>query len=165
MISITYNEYLGKGLELVIFYNRVLTPYGEAVMAYTGEYLCALEFIDEVEEDEGIILERLHAIWKEFKFLRSEDIAFRQEEKVLLRGTDFQIKVWRALLELPMGKCVSYSELAAAAGCGKGVRAVASAVAANRVGYFVPCHQVIRKNGDLGEYRWGREKKRMMLQY
>lgn len=84
---------------------------------------------------------------------------------VVLRpaGTAFQQKVWRALMEVPFGKTVSYSELSTAAGCGRAVRAVASAVARNPISLFVPCHRVVRSDGSVGEYHWGPDRKAAIL--
>ncbi len=80
-----------------------------------------------------------------------------------LRGTAFQIKVWRFLLGIPAGDVMSYAELAAGIDAPKAVRAAASACAANRVAILVPCHRVLRSNGELGGYRWGLERKRALL--
>jgi AraC family transcriptional regulator, regulatory protein of adaptative response / methylated-DNA-[protein]-cysteine methyltransferase len=80
-----------------------------------------------------------------------------------LRGTAFQIRVWRFLLQIPEGSVVSYSELAAGIGAPKAVRAAASACAANRIAVLVPCHRVLRGDGALGGYRWGLERKRVLI--
>jgi AraC family transcriptional regulator of adaptative response/methylated-DNA-[protein]-cysteine methyltransferase len=81
----------------------------------------------------------------------------------VLQGTAFQQKVWRRLIELPFGERVSYGELARALGMPKAARAVGSAVAANRLAFLVPCHRVVRGNGELGQFRWGVEMKRELL--
>ncbi|HKQ29883.1 MAG TPA: MGMT family protein, partial [Burkholderiales bacterium] len=82
---------------------------------------------------------------------------------VFLRGTNFQIKVWEALLRIPPGHVASYEDLAASIGVPSATRAVASAVARNTIGYLIPCHRVIRKSGVIGEYRWGAVRKRALL--
>jgi AraC family transcriptional regulator, regulatory protein of adaptative response / methylated-DNA-[protein]-cysteine methyltransferase len=81
----------------------------------------------------------------------------------VLQGTPFQQKVWRRLIELPFGERISYGELASALGMPKAARAVGSAVAANRLAFLVPCHRVVRGNGELGQFRWGIEMKRELL--
>lgn len=81
-----------------------------------------------------------------------------------LRGTAFQIRVWRFLLQIPEGSVVSYSELAEGIGAPKAVRAAASACAANRIAVLVPCHRVLRGDGALGGYRWGLERKRVLIE-
>jgi AraC family transcriptional regulator of adaptative response/methylated-DNA-[protein]-cysteine methyltransferase len=80
-----------------------------------------------------------------------------------LRGTAFQIRVWRFLLQIPSGDLVSYSELAAGIGSPGAVRAAASACAANRIAVLVPCHRVLRGDGALGGYRWGLDLKRVLI--
>jgi AraC family transcriptional regulator, regulatory protein of adaptative response / methylated-DNA-[protein]-cysteine methyltransferase len=87
----------------------------------------------------------------------------RPELPLDLRGTAFQIRIWRFLLQVPEGSVVSYSELAAGIGAPKAVRAAASACAANRIAVLVPCHRVLRGNGALGGYRWGLERKRVLI--
>jgi AraC family transcriptional regulator of adaptative response/methylated-DNA-[protein]-cysteine methyltransferase len=80
-----------------------------------------------------------------------------------LRGTAFQIRIWRFLLQIPAGSVLSYSELAAGIGAPQAVRAAASACAANRIALLVPCHRVLRADGALGGYRWGLERKRVLI--
>lgn len=79
-------------------------------------------------------------------------------------GTPFQRKVWEALRALPAGRTVSYSELAEICGAPKGVRAAASAVAANRIALAIPCHRVVRKGGEVGQFRWGSELKAKLIE-
>jgi AraC family transcriptional regulator of adaptative response/methylated-DNA-[protein]-cysteine methyltransferase len=86
-----------------------------------------------------------------------------QKLHLLLRGTNFQIKVWKALMNIGSSRVVSYSTLARLAGSPKAQRAVGGALAANRIGYLIPCHRVIRESGDVGVYRWGSDRKAMML--
>ncbi|HYZ42010.1 MAG TPA: methylated-DNA--[protein]-cysteine S-methyltransferase, partial [Stellaceae bacterium] len=80
-----------------------------------------------------------------------------------IQGTAFQARVWRALQKIPLGKTATYSEIAAAIGQPKAVRAVAQACATNRLALLVPCHRVIRSDGDIGGYRWGVQRKRALL--
>jgi AraC family transcriptional regulator of adaptative response/methylated-DNA-[protein]-cysteine methyltransferase len=87
----------------------------------------------------------------------------RPELPLDLRGTAFQIKVWEFLLSLKDGEVASYSEVARAIDNPRAVRAAASACAANRIAVLVPCHRVLRGDGDLGGYRWGSERKRALL--
>ena len=82
---------------------------------------------------------------------------------VWVKGSNFQLKVWEALLRVPPGELVSYGELARAIGSSAAARAVGSAVGANPVAVLIPCHRVIRANGDLGDYRWGLERKAMLI--
>jgi AraC family transcriptional regulator of adaptative response/methylated-DNA-[protein]-cysteine methyltransferase len=82
-----------------------------------------------------------------------------------IEGTSFQIKVWQTLLQVPYGQLISYESLAQQAGYPQAVRAVASAVARNPVAYLVPCHRIVRKNGDIGNYRWGKETKEAIIKW
>jgi AraC family transcriptional regulator of adaptative response/methylated-DNA-[protein]-cysteine methyltransferase len=80
-----------------------------------------------------------------------------------IRGTAFQARVWRALQKIPLGRTATYSEIAAALGQPRAVRAVAHACASNKLALLVPCHRVIREDGDLAGYRWGLERKRALI--
>ena len=80
-----------------------------------------------------------------------------------IRGTAFQARVWRALQKVPPGKTATYTEIAAALGQPRAVRAVAAACAANKLALLVPCHRIVRQDGDLAGYRWGIERKRALL--
>jgi len=80
-----------------------------------------------------------------------------------LIGTDFQIKVLQALIQIPMGKAYSYQDIANQIGKPNAVRAVANAIARNKIAYFVPCHRIIRKNGQIGGYKWGSDRKNLLL--
>jgi AraC family transcriptional regulator of adaptative response/methylated-DNA-[protein]-cysteine methyltransferase len=80
-----------------------------------------------------------------------------------VRGTAFQQRVWRALREVPPGATVSYTDIAERIGAPKAVRAVAQACAANQLAVVIPCHRVVRRDGDISGYRWGVERKRALL--
>ena len=81
----------------------------------------------------------------------------------MLKGTNFQIKVWEALIKVPAGSVVSYQDVAGMIGNPKAVRAVASAVANNPISFVIPCHRVISKSGAIHKYRWGTERKKAIL--
>ena len=82
---------------------------------------------------------------------------------LLLKGTNFQVKVWEALLRIPAGQRVSYQQVATPIGQPQAGQAVGSAVGANALGYLIPCHRVIQKSGTLGGYRWGLPRKQALL--
>ena len=82
---------------------------------------------------------------------------------LLVRGTNFQVKVWRALLQIPVGSVATYEDIATAIGAPSAVRAVGTAIGRNPVAFLIPCHRVIRTTGALGGYRWGINRKRAML--
>lgn len=144
------------------------TALGTAFIGFTERGICHLRFIkgsaDPVTE--------LRSEWPEATLVddaagaraRLESLAgLRAPIRLWLRGTNFQLKVWEALLRIPEGDLVSYSHLASAAGMPTAIRAVASAVAANPVAWLVPCHRVIRSSGVLGQYRWGPEQKAALI--
>ena len=148
------------------------TPFGRACLGWTPLGLCHLEFLASTPE---VALSALRRRWPAAEFAR-EDAAAQQWSirifgprlghqalPVLLQGTNFQIKVWEALMHLPCGAVVSYGDLARAIGQPHAQRAVGSALAANTVGYLIPCHRVIRSSGVLGPYRWGAERKAAMI--
>ncbi len=87
----------------------------------------------------------------------------KQSLHLMVRGTNFQIKVWQALLAIPSGKTVSYGSIAKKIGRPKAVRAVGSACGKNTIGYLIPCHRVLTASGDLGGYRWGIDRKAAIL--
>lgn len=84
-------------------------------------------------------------------------------DNIILVGTDFQLKVWKATMDVPAGKIVSYHDLARVIGHKNSYRAVANALGANKLAYFIPCHRVIRENGDIGGYAYGTDKKMALL--
>lgn len=108
------------------------------------------------------------SIHKNFSFKRDESkVATTLERKfdLLLIGTEFQQNVWKALLKIGSGEKISYSQLAASMGIPTSTRAVASAVARNKIAYFVPCHRVTPIDGSVGNYRWGSDIKRVLLEF
>ncbi len=102
----------------------------------------------------------------ESKFINeniNSDYKIDKDIKIFLKGSDFQCKVWRAVLQIPAGKTATYQEIAQNIGHSNAHRAVANALANNKIAYFIPCHRVIRKDGSLGGYKWGIEKKKVLL--
>ena len=118
-------------------------------------------------------VEEMRAQWPNATLSRRDETAQRVVDtvfspaceplRVLLSGTPFQVKVWEALLDIPFGAVASYGSVADRVGHAKASRAVGSAVGANRLAYLIPCHRVIRAIGESGNYRWGPERKRVML--
>lgn len=160
----------GAGVDLA--WGHAVTPFGMALAGWTPRGICHLAFLDD---DSTRSLEALRASWPAARWRQDDADAQRLMDQVfpgtpqpgrlhlLLRGTNFQIKVWEALLKLPCGRCASYTQLAALAGRPRAQRAVGSALAANTIAYLIPCHRVIRENGESGHYRWGDERKSAML--
>jgi AraC family transcriptional regulator of adaptative response/methylated-DNA-[protein]-cysteine methyltransferase len=150
------------------------TPLGWALVAATARGICMTALADDPA---GLVAElrrrfpaaSLLAEDAELRAWAERIVQFitRPEESLDLpldiRGTAFQARVWRALRKIPLGRTASYAEIAAAIGAPRAVRAVAQACAANRLALLVPCHRVVRSDGELGGYRWGIDKKRELL--
>jgi AraC family transcriptional regulator of adaptative response/methylated-DNA-[protein]-cysteine methyltransferase len=161
----------GEGTRLTYGFSN--TPFGRALFAVTPRGLFYLGFVESGEE--GATLEGLNSRVPRATFEQDDatarDLATRiwgpgSEKRQPLRlnvsGTNFQLKVWQALVDLGSRNATSYGELATSIGCG-GSRAVGGAVGANPVAWLIPCHHVLRKGGALGGYHWGEDRKRAML--
>ena len=159
---------------LDIRYGAHDSPFGRLFIAVTPMGICKLSFPDETGH--GHLLKSLEHSWPGATMKQDHQATapiaaalFQPEHTlthrfpVVLKGTRFQLKVWKTLLTIPMGKVCSYGEVARAIGQPKASRAVGSAVAANPVAYLIPCHRVIRSSGAIGHYRWGESRKRAML--
>jgi AraC family transcriptional regulator, regulatory protein of adaptative response / methylated-DNA-[protein]-cysteine methyltransferase len=172
--AITPGQARTRGRDLEIRYGVADTWFGVAFAGITERGICHLRFIDG--GDAQAALADLERAWPYARLvadaagthdalavLRQPGVAPARPIRLWLRGTNFQIKVWEALLRIPEGRLLSYAEVARSAGMGSAVRAVASAVAANSVALLVPCHRVIRSSGVLGQYRWGAERKAALI--
>ncbi|RJP82722.1 MAG: methylated-DNA--[protein]-cysteine S-methyltransferase [Candidatus Zixiibacteriota bacterium] len=172
--AMTPGEYKARGEALEIRYGFGDGPFGECLIAATSRGVCHLAFSGE---DREAALASLQGRWPGAQFREDGESAEDYRRRifpegsrdglapvpVLLKGTNFQIQVWRALLRIPAGRAQAYEDVAAAVGKPGAVRAVGQAVAANPVAYLIPCHRVIRKLGVVGDYRWGATRKRAML--
>ena len=150
------------------------SPFGTTLIAWANQHICRVAFCDQPTSD---FENELRKFWPKTPIVKNNpgalDFAKQLFDKtsatrgfsLLVKGSQFQIKVWEALLQVKPGEVISYQALASLAGSPNASRAVGSAMAANKVAYLIPCHRVIRKNGDLGSYRWGRDKKAAMLQW
>ena len=169
--SVTPGEFKQQGKNLAIRYGAHSSRFGYCFIAITERGLCKLAFFDDLEGYAGLVGE-LNTNWKNAVIeedqqatLAAYNSIFRasaedaSEIKLLLRGTPFRLLVWEALLKIPQGALVSYQQVAQAIGKPASVRAVASAVASNDIGYLIPCHRVIRGSGALSGYRWGQARK------
>jgi AraC family transcriptional regulator, regulatory protein of adaptative response / methylated-DNA-[protein]-cysteine methyltransferase len=164
----------GGGGETIRFVT-VATPLGWALVAATERGVCMTALGDDRERLAAMVQERFPAAtvvaedpglkdWAD-QVVRFITAPGQTPDLPLdIRGTAFQTRVWRALQKIPLGRTASYSEIARALGQPKAVRAVAQACAANNLALIVPCHRVIREDGDLAGYRWGLERKRALLE-
>ncbi|GHB88246.1 bifunctional transcriptional activator/DNA repair enzyme AdaA [Persicitalea jodogahamensis] len=175
--AMTPAEFRALGAGVSIRYGVHETPFGECLIAVTERGVTDLRFLDEVETIEDVITQ-LRQEWPSADctsdaaatlpyirqlFYTADDLT--QPLPVLLRGTNFQIKVWQALLRIPAGRLVSYDDVARSIGQPTASRAVGTAIGSNRIAYLIPCHRVLQKSGGLGGYRWGTARKQAMMGY
>ncbi|MEG4379654.1 bifunctional helix-turn-helix domain-containing protein/methylated-DNA--[protein]-cysteine S-methyltransferase [Microcoleus sp. M2_C6] len=168
-------EFKAGGAGLQIRYGIHNTPFGTSLIATTARGICNLYFLDTT--DEQTAAQRLRLGWKNAEIIRDEqttqslcDLIFNSETlseqkplTLLVKGTNFQIQVWRALLQLPFGAIATYQSIAQMVARPTAARAVGNAIGKNPIGYLIPCHRVIRESGELGGYGWGVERKTVML--
>jgi AraC family transcriptional regulator, regulatory protein of adaptative response / methylated-DNA-[protein]-cysteine methyltransferase len=174
--AVTPGELKARGFGLTIRYGFTDTPFGRALIASTARGVCHLGFPPPGSERNA--LAGLQASWPRALLRPDEEearalarriwslpLAAAQPSavKLAVKGTNFQLKVWQALLEVGSRGPTTYSALARAAGVPGSERAVGNAVGANPVAWLIPCHNVLRKDGELGGYHWGADRKRAML--
>jgi AraC family transcriptional regulator of adaptative response/methylated-DNA-[protein]-cysteine methyltransferase len=168
--AVTPGEYKEGGAGLELQHGLSLSPFGRIHAAFSPRGLTHLAFVDG---SEGAAIARLATRWPKAALVRDDAaagalarqlfVARRGRIRLAPSGTNFQVKVWEALLELGARGPTTYSEIAAAIGKPGASRAVGQAVGANPVAWLIPCHRVLRRDGGLGGYRWGVERKRAML--
>ena len=168
--GVTPGEARRRGEGVAIRHGVHPSPFGDFLLATTERGVCALTFLDEAGAEGAIA--GVAARWPNATLVPDAAATAPLAERIFdgegtvplhLEGTNFQIRVWEALLRVPGGTVVTYERLAASLGSPGAVRAVGTAVGRNPVAYLIPCHRVIRKTGAFGEYRWGAARKRAML--
>ncbi|MSR64563.1 MAG: methylated-DNA--[protein]-cysteine S-methyltransferase [Verrucomicrobiae bacterium] len=173
--AMTPGEFKEEGAGLQIRYGLHPSPFGTCLVAMTDRGVCSLAFVDRGGESDAI--DELRTSWAGARLSEQpretgpvaasifNDLnrGRRSELGLLLKGTNFQVKVWKALLRISPGAVVSYETLARWTCGSRAARAVANAVGANPIAYLIPCHRVIRRTGVVTGYRWGSERKRAIL--
>ncbi len=170
--AVTPGEYKLHGAGMWIKYGFHPTPYGECLIASTNRGICFLAFV--TDKGRGAALQTMKAEWKKADWIEDSTQTKHHIQaifssgknsmiKLQVRGTNFQIKVWEALLRIPPGQVTSYEELAEVIGEPSAPRAVGNALAHNPIAFLIPCHRVLRKVGDFGNYRYGQARKKAML--
>jgi AraC family transcriptional regulator of adaptative response/methylated-DNA-[protein]-cysteine methyltransferase len=170
----TADAIAARGAGLTLHAGSAASPFGPCLIAETTRGICHLAFFDT--EDRAQAIAELAAAWPLARLHWDEDHAIRltaqifdsshgcrQPLKVHVRGTAFQLRVWRALLQVPPTTRISYGQLAAAAGKPLAYRATGTALGHNPVAFLIPCHRVTRADGTPGNYRWGSARKRAIL--
>jgi AraC family transcriptional regulator of adaptative response/methylated-DNA-[protein]-cysteine methyltransferase len=167
-------EFKAAGAGLQIRYGLYTSPFGDCLIATTERGICNLQFLDDVPEPDG---ERLLQVeWRNAELVQDAECIAELGDRIFtpladqspplclhVRGTNFQIQVWRALLDIPTGGMTSYQKLATAMGRPTAARAIGNAIGRNPIAYLIPCHRVIRESGELGGYRWGLDRKAALL--
>jgi AraC family transcriptional regulator, regulatory protein of adaptative response / methylated-DNA-[protein]-cysteine methyltransferase len=171
--AVSPGEQRSQGEGVAIAYGFHATPFGECLIATTARGICRIAFVGP--EGRAAQIEELARGWPRARLARDEgatgkfvapifDPANRGKPLHLwVKGSNFQIKVWEALLRIAPGELASYEQVARAVGHPRASRAVGAAVGANPVAVLIPCHRVIRKAGDFGDYRWGITRKRALV--
>jgi AraC family transcriptional regulator of adaptative response/methylated-DNA-[protein]-cysteine methyltransferase len=170
--GMTPAEYKNGGKALAINYSFAESPFGNIIVASTAKGICYMAFADDRNE----AFNNLHAQFPNAQYTQVVDIAqqnalfiFKKDWsqlsniKLHLKGTNFQLKVWEALLNIPMGDLTTYSSVAAAIQQPNASRAVGSAVGDNPVAFLIPCHRVIKSTGETGQYHWGATRKSAII--
>jgi len=173
--AVTPGEFKTRGKGLTITYGFHDSPFGECLIAKTDRGICWLSFVRN--SGRKPLLDELAGAWKNARIVedpsRTRSLVARIYDPgrwkranplpVLIKGTNFQIKVWEALLRIPVGTVVSYEDVALYIGFPKAVRAVGNAVGKNPVSFVIPCHRVVRKTAEFGNYGGGPARKKAML--
>ena len=171
IIGVTPKEYKESGKNVKITYGYGSTPFGEALIAFTKRGVSYLGFVDNDKEG---IFNRFKEIWEKAELIKDDEKAqeflnniFVEKKKfdLYVKGTNFQINIWKALLNIPNGTIATYQDIANSINKPKAVRAVASAIGSNHIGYLIPCHRVLAKSGAMSGYRWGIERKKILVAY
>lgn len=172
--AVTPQEYKLHGEGIRIQYGFHETPFGLALIGVTDRGICWLSFL-QTDEEPRAELEKMKTHWNNSVFSESSELTqkfvdqifnranLKQPLHVFVKGTNFQIKVWEALLKIPMGSVTTYQTIASTIKSPKAMQAVGSAVGSNHIAYLIPCHRVIRKDGILGEYRWSAARKKSII--
>jgi AraC family transcriptional regulator of adaptative response/methylated-DNA-[protein]-cysteine methyltransferase len=158
--------------EIIISYSFFSSSFGKIIVASMPQGICFLGYAISHENGlqelrkrfpKGILQHQINKQHKHVKKLFTGN--WEKGEKLLLyvKGTSFQIKVWKELLKIPTGYLSTYSKIAISMGCSKAQRAVGTAIGRNPALYIIPCHRVIAQNGKLGGFYWGIEKKIELL--
>jgi len=170
--GMTPAEYKNGGKALSINYSFAESPFGNIIVASTPKGICYMAFADDREE----ALNNLHAQFPNAQYTQMVDMMqqnalfiFKKDWselsniKLHLKGTSFQLKVWEALLNIPLGSLSTYSSVASAIHQPNASRAVGSALGDNPVAFLIPCHRVIKSTGEFGQYHWGATRKSAII--
>jgi AraC family transcriptional regulator, regulatory protein of adaptative response / methylated-DNA-[protein]-cysteine methyltransferase len=173
--AVTPGEYRKRGGGLSIAWGIHPSPFGDCLLGVTGRGICWLNFVRD--QSEKVLLAELENRWTNAALTHHPDATAPLMDRIFrsgphqkpaplhlyVQGTNFQIKVWEALLKIPLGRAVTYHDIARHIGSPKASRAVGNAVGKNPIPYLIPCHRVIRKMGEFGSYSGGPARKKAMI--
>ena len=176
--AISPQEFKTGGAGLQICYGIHETMFGDCLIATTARGICNLYFLDKMDDQAAELI--LREEWSKAQIIGDRQITQPISDRLFshlpnlnpanqtpinlyVKGTNFQIQVWRALLRIPFGGITTYQGLGRSLGRPNAARAIGNAVGSNPVSFLIPCHRVIRESGELGGYRWGLERKTVML--
>jgi AraC family transcriptional regulator of adaptative response/methylated-DNA-[protein]-cysteine methyltransferase len=172
--GVSPQQFKSSGIGLQIYYGYHATPFGMCFIAATERGICELHFIDEDQTRDEFLL--FSQKWHFAELNHRPDITqsyvlrmFKpgntnsEKLNLLVQGTDFQVKVWEALVNIPFGNVRSYQQISEQIGHPESVRAVASAARKNPVSFLIPCHRIICKNGAVGNFDHGKVRKQVMI--
>lgn len=170
--GMTPGEYKNNGEELCLKYSFSETAFGEVLIASTSKGICHLSFVEDKEEAFRTLRQNFPKARFEQQTDKLQQGALQvfsgdwhnlNQVKLHLKGTPFQLKVWEALLKIPLGSLASYTSVAAQIKNTAACRAVGSAIGSNPVAFIIPCHRVIKSTGVIGQYHWGTVRKQAMI--
>jgi AraC family transcriptional regulator of adaptative response/methylated-DNA-[protein]-cysteine methyltransferase len=176
--AMTPGDYKRRGEGLEVAYGFHETPFGDTLMLSTERGIAGLAFVDEDKgQTRAEALADMTTRWPKARFVEAPEQTAghvrrvfdparwteAQPVRLVLIGTDFEVRVWEALLKIPMGRAVTYADIARHLGQPTAARAVGSAVGRNPISFVVPCHRVLRGDGQLGGYHWGLTRKRALI--
>ena len=176
--AMTPGDYKRRGEGLEMAYGFHASPFGEALLIATDRGLAGLAFVDEDKgQTQQEALADMTQRWPKARFVpapertavfaqqifKSSPSSRERPIRLVMIGTDFEVRVWETLLKIPMGRAVSYNDIARHLGQPTASRAVGSAVGRNPISFVVPCHRVLRGDGSLGGYHWGLTRKRALI--
>lgn len=173
--GVTPGEYKNRGEGLTISYGFHPSPFGECLAAVTERGVCCLAFVEGKDYEKA--LDEIVTRWKKATLVENAALTRPYTQQIFafsrglstgplrlhLMGTNFQLKVWEALLHIPSGRVVAYEDLATVIGAPGAARAVGTAIGRNPLPVLIPCHRVIHKVGDFGNYRYGSARKKALL--
>jgi AraC family transcriptional regulator of adaptative response/methylated-DNA-[protein]-cysteine methyltransferase len=173
--AVSPGEFKSRGAGLTIEYGIHPTPFGSCLLGVTRRGLCWLSFLENEKRAQGVAEMKEH--WSGAAFIECPEAAAAVVARIfsanpapaslplnlLVMGTNFQVKVWQALLNIPAGAVASYDSIGKLIGAPKSARAIGAAVGQNAIAYLIPCHRIIRNTGLLGGYRWGEARKQIIL--